>query len=76
MTLLDYLKGLPPDTRRSFAARCGTSVEYLMQIGYGRRRPKADLAVVISRESGAAVTCEELLPELDWAYLRTTSAAA
>ena len=71
MTLLDYLKTLSAQQRKNFAARCGTSVDYLWQIANGVRTPKAQLAVDISRESGGAVLCSALLPGVDWAYLRS-----
>lgn len=72
MTLLDLLKSMDSAARASFAATCGTSVDYLLQIGYGQRKPKAALAVAIERASGGAVRCESLLPDVDWAYLRTS----
>lgn len=70
MPLRDYLKTLDAAARADFAARCGTSVDYLFQVGYGNRRPKAALAVAIERESAGRVTCEALLPEVDWSYVR------
>lgn len=70
MDLTSYLESLKLDARRDFARRCGTSLEYLRQIAAGVRTPKAQLAVAISRESDGMVTCESLMPDLDWAYLR------
>lgn len=70
MTLLDYLKSLDATARAALAAACGTSVDYLFQIGYGKRQPKVQLAVAIERESAGQVTCELLLPDVDWKYLR------
>lgn len=70
MRLLDYLKSLDRDQRAGFAKRCDSSVEYLFQIAYGNRTPKAQLAIAIERESAGKVTCEELLPDADWQYLR------
>lgn len=70
MKLHDYLRSLPAAERKDFATRCDTSVEYLLQIGSGKRTPKAQLAVLIERESGGRVACEDLIPDLDWAYLR------
>lgn len=75
MNLTCYLDGLAADRRREFARRCGTSLEYLRQIASGARKPKAQLAVTISRESGGVVQCETLLPGLDWAYLRSLALA-
>lgn len=70
MKLLDYLKALEAEDRASIAERCGTSVDYLFQIAYGKRTPKAALAVAIERESAGQVRCETLLPDVDWDYLR------
>lgn len=70
MQLADYLKDLAPIERRRFAKRVGTSVNYLWQIAGGIRSPKAQLAVEISRESGGLVHFRDLVPELDWAYVR------
>lgn len=76
MTLLDYLKSLPAAERENFAVRCGTSVEYLFQVAYGNRKPKAALAIAIERESARAVSCGTLLPDLDWDYLRASAKSA
>lgn len=70
MPLLEYLKGLDPTARTAFATGCGTSIDYLFQVAYGNRRPKAALAVAIERESKGVVRCEKLLPEVDWGYVR------
>ena len=70
MNLTDYLESLNVAGRREFARRCGTSLEYLRQVASGLRKPKAQLAVTVSRESGGRVSVESLLPDVDWAYLR------
>lgn len=74
MALLDFLKSLKGPEREVFAQRCGTSVDYLFLIAYGKRKPKVELAVLIERESTAKVRCETLLPDVDWAYLRSRPA--
>lgn len=74
MKLSTYLDKLNPVDQQTFAKRCGTSVDYLKQIASGTRRPGAKLAVDIERESLGAVPVEELLPEVDWAYLRAKAA--
>ncbi|QDD65562.1 hypothetical protein EJD96_16055 [Herbaspirillum seropedicae] len=71
MRLLEYIKTLPRGEREQFAARCGTSFEYLRQVAYGNRPCREFLAINIERESGQVVRCEELCPEgVDWAYIR------
>lgn len=74
MTLHDYLKPLGKEDLESLAIRCGTSVGQLKQVAYGYRRPGAALAISLERETGQAVTCEELRPDIDWAYLRASGA--
>ena len=65
MDLRTYLRTLPPDDARAFAARCGTTRGSLRNIEYGFRPCATDLAVNIERESGRLVTRQELRP--DWA---------
>jgi len=71
-TLLPYLNSLPVAEQDKFAARCKTTIGYLRQIAYGHRKCTAELAIEIERESKRAVTCEELCPGADWAYIRST----
>lgn len=70
--LIDYLNNLPMAEREDFASRCGASFDYLRQIAYGNRRCRESIAIGLERESMRAVTCEELRPDVDWAYLRTS----
>lgn len=73
MELKDYLASLTSeDAKQSFADRCGTTPGQLRQVAYGARRAGESLAINIERESGKAVTCEELRPDVDWAYLRNS----
>lgn len=75
-TLRLYINQLAPDDQRDFATRCGTSVGYLRKaISTGQRFDGA-LVVNIQRESGGTVRCEDLRPDIDWAYLRSTDAPA
>lgn len=39
----------------------------------GKRVFPAELCIVLERESHGAVTCEDLRPDVDWAYLRGTA---
>ena len=70
--LLDYLNAIPLDARDSFAARCGTSFDYLRQVGYGNRACTETLAINLERESRRALLCEWLCPKADWAYVRSS----
>jgi hypothetical protein len=72
-TLLDYLKSLPRERREPFAAGCRTTFAYLRQIAYGNRVCRESMAIHIERESGRVVRCEDLRPDIDWAFLRADS---
>lgn len=73
--LLTYLNGLPKAERQDFVARCGTSEGYLRKaISMGQRIGEG-LCIAIDRESGAAVRCEDIRPDVDWIYLRAPTAA-
>lgn len=75
MTLKDYLASLASEeAKKAFAARCETTPGQLKQVAYGHRRAGEALAINIERESSRAVTCEELRPDVDWAYLRSSGA--
>ncbi|MDW3712918.1 transcriptional regulator [Pseudomonas sp. 2023EL-01195] len=75
MTLHDYIKALRKDELEVFASRCETSAGQLKQIAYGHRQANPALAINIERESSAAVSCEEMRPDVDWAYLRQSGKA-
>ena len=72
MNLHDYIKPFDKQALKDFAGNCGTTVGQLKQVAYGYRRPGAALAIGIERESSRAVTCEEMRPDIDWAYLRNS----
>jgi hypothetical protein len=66
MDLKTYLKSLPDEAaREAFAGRCQTSIGHLRNVMYGIKSCATDLAVHIERESGKAVTRQELRD--DWA---------
>ena len=76
MTLIDLIRSLEPAQLDALAERSGTSVGNLKQIAYGYRLAGPGLAINLDRESGRAVTCEELRPDIDWAYLRNSSTSS
>lgn len=55
--------------RDSFVAGAGTSLQYLRHIAAGRKRPQVELCIAIERASDSRVRCEDLRPDVDWAYL-------
>lgn len=72
-SVLTYLATLQPAERDAFASRCGTSVGYLRKAASAGQRIGESLAIAIERESGRAVTVEQLRPDVDWAYIRATN---
>lgn len=73
--LKDYLKTLTDAQAAAFAEHCGTSVGHLKNIA-GRHKTCAEkLAINIERESDGAVLCEDLRPDVDWAFMRSGGAA-
>lgn len=75
MNLHAYIKVLDKTTLDSLAGRCETTAGQLKQIAYGNRRASVVLAVSLERETKGAVKCEQLRPDVDWAYLRGAQAA-
>jgi DNA-binding transcriptional regulator YdaS (Cro superfamily) len=62
MTLNEYLKTSRGEAIR-LAKAVGVTPVYLRNIAYGERQPSKELAVAIEKESGGAVTVEEMHPE-------------
>lgn len=76
MNLKSYLQTMSLAERETFARRCETSAGHLRNISYGYRSCAEMLAIAIERESGGKVRCEEMRPDVDWAFLRKRSRAA
>lgn len=62
--------------RDDFSSRCGTTSAHLRNIACGYRSCSESLAICIDRESGGLICCEDMRPDVDWAYLRGTKKAA
>lgn len=74
MELKTYLKQLDGELERvEFARLCGTSIGYLRNIAYCGRPCGERLAIELEKNSSGAIRCEDLRPDVDWAYLRGTS---
>ncbi|AJE99619.1 transcriptional regulator [Pandoraea apista] len=54
----------------------GVSPPTVNQWVSGARQVPAERCPAIEKATGGAVTCEELRPDVDWAYLRGSGAAA
>lgn len=74
--LLSYLNGLPTLEQQEYARRCGTSIGYLRKAISKGQRLGEGLVINLERESGGTVRCEEVRPDVDWAYLRSRQDAA
>jgi DNA-binding transcriptional regulator YdaS (Cro superfamily) len=75
MNLNEYLESRGKGAAAAFAAQIGTSPVLISQWRTGQRSVPADRCPVIERETGGAVRCEELRPDVDWAYLRNNDRA-
>lgn len=74
MDLKTYLQGLDGEAREAFAGIVGSTVGHLKNISYGYKPCGEGLAIQIEKHTDGAVRCEELRPDVDWAYLRGTAA--
>ena len=72
-TFHTYFKSLSKSEREGLAERVETSVAYLWQIAYEQRRCKESLAIELEKASGRAITVEDLRPDVDWAYVRSSA---
>lgn len=72
MTLKEFMTTIPMSRRDDFARECGTTKNYLNMIRCGKKRPNESLCIALEKNSGGAVKCEELRPDVDWAYIRST----
>jgi DNA-binding transcriptional regulator YdaS (Cro superfamily) len=73
--LLKYLNSLSKDERAAYVTACGTTEGYLRKAASLRQSFRAELCILLERESSGAVRCEDLLPDADWAYIRSQSGA-
>ncbi len=70
MTLHDYLRSIR--SQKQFAEAIGAHPVLVSQWASGTRRVPAERCPAIERATGGAVRCEDLRPDVDWAYLRGT----
>jgi DNA-binding transcriptional regulator YdaS (Cro superfamily) len=71
--LLKYLNSLSREERAAYATACETTEGYLRKAASRHQKFKAELCILLERESGGEVRCEDLLPDADWAYIRSQS---
>lgn len=65
MTLIEYLNSTG-GTQTAFADSVGVSPSFVNQWLSGIRPIPMEKAIAIERATGGIVTCEELLPDIDW----------
>ena len=76
--LRDYLKQISAEDQsaaEAFAEQCGTTLGQIRQVAGGHRRASANLCIAIEQASSGSIRCEDLRPDVDWAYLRNTKPA-
>ena len=70
--LLKFLNSLSRDDRAAFVASCGTSEGYLRKAISVKQRFGTALCIALERESRGAISCEDLIPDADWAFIRAS----
>lgn len=74
--LLSYVNGLDKGQRALFCAAAGASERYLRKAVSRGQRMGVELCIQIEKASAGAIRCEDLRPDVDWGYLRTSTIAA
>jgi len=64
MNLDVYFKSLDITGRENMAAACGTTVDYLVQLKGGHRKPSHTLAKKIEKYTKGKVTRSDLRPDI------------
>lgn len=71
MKLIDYLN--KSGSGNQLARDTGIHPVLISQWKTGARQVPADRCIEIERATGGVVRCEDLRPDVDWAYLRATN---
>lgn len=73
MELKTYLSNLQRGGISKLANALGISSSYLSQLSSGLAPISLERCIEIEKATGGAVRCEELRPDVDWAYLRKSN---
>ena len=73
MQFRDHYYSLSMPEREAFAKGCGVTTGYLNLVAGGFRKAGESLCIAVDRRTRGVVSCEELRPDVDWAYLRGTA---
>ncbi|WP_225783363.1 YdaS family helix-turn-helix protein [Xenophilus sp. Marseille-Q4582] len=79
MELKLYFFAMSPESRESFASRCGTTLGHMRNVAYGYREPSTELAVAIERESNGECSRRDMFPDTypaKWPELATEKEGA
>lgn len=74
-SLRAFINAMQPAEQCVFALRCGTTINYLRNAISSGKKLGESICINVDRESLGAVRCEDLRPDVDWAYLRGTDCA-
>ena len=61
---------------KTLANGVGSTVAYIRHLAAGRKRCGESLAIEIEKFTSGDIRCEDLRPDIDWAYLRGTDKQA
>ncbi len=75
MELKTYLTNLQRGGISKLASSLGISSSYLSQLASGAAPISIERSIEIEKATLGAVRCEELRPDIDWAYLRNSQQA-
>ena len=74
--LRSYLKSLNAQQKEAFAQDCKTTLNYLRRAISTKSRLGEGLVMRIEAASAGTVKCEDLRPDVDWHYFRSTLASS
>lgn len=73
MKLKTYLSTLERGGVSSLAKELGISPSYLSQLASGAAPISHSRCIDIEKATNGAIRCEDLRPDVDWAYLRNSA---
>ena len=68
--LRDYYLALDKKQRNQFAGQVGTTTGHLHQIYHGYSKCNEAVAIEIDKFTKGKIKCDDLCPDVDFAYLR------
>jgi DNA-binding transcriptional regulator YdaS (Cro superfamily) len=70
MDLQQYFERQDAMSASKLARAVGVSPQFMSQLRVGWRRCPCGLAIDVEKATKGLVRCEDLVPEIDWGYLR------